>query len=232
MRGPLPSDEEAHHTGHRQRLRERLLAHGGDALADYEILEMLLFSSNRRGDTKPIAKALLKRFGSLSEVLAAKPERLREIANVGDGAVSALKLVEAAARRLAHEKVRARPLMGSFTDVIEYCRRTIGFGDREVFRVLFLDKRNNLIADEAQGEGTVDHTPVYPREVVRRALELGASAIILTHNHPSGDPTPSAADVTMTQQIAGIAQSMGISVHDHLIVGRDRHVSFKSLQLI
>ena len=226
------SDEQPHYTGHRQRLRDRLLGQGGDALADYEILEMLLFPANRRGDTKPLAKALLKRFGSLPEVLTAPAERLREIEGVGDGAVAALKIVEAAARRLAHERVRARPVMGSFKDVIDYCRTTIGFSDREIFRVLFLDKRNGLIADEVQGEGTVDHTPVYPREVVRRALELGASAVILTHNHPSGDPTPSPADIKMTQQIAAIAQPMGISVHDHLIVGRQGHASLKGMRLI
>lgn len=230
----MSDDKEAepHHSGHRQRLRERLLQHGGDSLADYEVLEMILFAANRRGDTKPLAKALLKRFGSLAETLAAPPERLREISGMGDGAVAALKIAAVAAQRVTRERVRSRPLMGSFKDVIEHCRATIGFSDREIFRVLFLDKRNGLIADEVQGEGTVDHTPVYPREVVRRALELGASAVILAHNHPSGDPTPSAADIKMTQQIAAIAQSMGISVHDHLIVGRNGHASLKGMRLI
>ena len=226
------SGDAPHYLGHRQRLRERLLGQGGDSLADYEVLEMILFPANRRGDTKPLAKALLKRFGSLSEVLAATPERLREIDGVGDGVVAVLKITETAARRLTHDQVKKRPLMGSFKDVIDYCRTTIGFSEREIFRVLFLDKRNNLIADEVQGEGTIDHTPVYPREVVKRALELGASAIILTHNHPSGDPTPSSADIRMTQQIAVIAETMGIAVHDHLIVGRHGHASLKSLQLI
>lgn len=225
-------DEAPPYAGHRQRLRDRLLAHGGDALADYEVLEMLLFPANRRGDTKPLAKALLKRFGSLPEVLTAAPERLREIDGVGEGVVAAMKIVETAARRLARDRVRSRPLLSSFKDVIDYCRTTIGFSDREIFRVLFLDKKNALIADEVQGEGTVDHTPVYPREIVRRALELGASAIILAHNHPSGDPTPSSADITMTKQIATIAQTMGISVHDHLIVGRHGHASLKGLKLI
>lgn len=226
------SGDAPHYHGHRQRLRERLLGQGGESLADYEVLEMILFPANRRGDTKPLAKALLKRFGSLAEVLAATPERLREIDGVGDGVIAALKITETAARRLTHDRVKKRPLMGSFTDVIDYCRTTIGFSEREIFRVLFLDKRNALIADEVQGEGTIDHTPVYPREVVRRALELGASAIILAHNHPSGDPTPSNADIRMTQQIAVIAEAMGISVHDHLIVGRHGHASLKSLQLI
>ena len=180
--------EAPHYTGHRERMRARLLNQGGESLADYEVLEMLLFPANRRGDTKPRAKALLKRFGSLAEVLTAPAERLREIGGVGDGVVAALKIAETAARRLTHDRVRQRPLMGSFKDVIDYCRTTIGFNEREIFRVLFLDKRNALIADEVQGEGTIDHTPVYPREVVRRALELGASAIILAHNHPT---TPS-----------------------------------------
>ena len=225
------TEDPPHYLGHRQRLRERLLGQGGDALADYEVLEMLLFPAHRRSDTKPIAKALLRRFGSLPEVLTAPAERLREIDGVGDSAVASLKLVEAAARRLAHDRVRTRPILGSYKDVVDYCRTTIGFSDREIFRVLFLDKRNGLIADEVQGEGTVDHTPVYPREVIRRALELGASAVILAHNHPSGDPTPSQADVKLTQQIASVAQSMGIAVHDHLIVGRNGHSSLKALRL-
>ena len=225
-------DERPHFEGHRARLRERLLNQGPDALADYELLEMVLFAANRRGDTKPLAKALLKRFGSLAETLAAPAPRLREVEGVGDGVVAALKITEAAARRLTHERLRTRPVMGSFKEVIDYCRVAIGFSDREIFRVLFLDKRNGLIADEVQGKGTVDHTPVYPREVVRRALELGATAIILAHNHPSGDPTPSPADVKMTQQIAAIAQTMGISVHDHLIVGRNGHASLKGMRLI
>ena len=226
------TEEAPHYLGHRQRLRERLLGQGGDALADYEVLEMLLFPAHRRSDTKPIAKALLRRFGSLPEVLTAPAERLREIDGVGDSAIASLKLVEAAARRLAHDRVRTRPVLGSYKDVVDYCRTTIGFSDREIFRVLFLDKRNGLIADEVQGEGTVDHTPVYPREVIRRALELGASAVILAHNHPSGDPTPSTADVKLTQQIVTVAQSMGIAVHDHLIVGRNGHSSLKALRLI
>ena len=225
------TEEPPHYLGHRQRLRERLLGQGGDALADYEILEMLLFPAHRRSDTKPIAKALLRRFGSLPEVLTAPAERLREIDGVGDSAIASLKLVEAAARRLAHDRVRTRSILGSYKDVVDYCRTTIGFSDREIFRVLFLDKRNGLIADEVQGEGTVDHTPVYPREVIRRALELGASAVILAHNHPSGDPAPSQADIKLTQQIASLAQSMGIAVHDHLIVGRNGHSSLKALSL-
>ena len=226
------SDDAPDHVGHRKRLRERFLKAGGEALGDHEVLEMLLFASNRRGDTKPLAKALIKRFGSLAEVLAATPERLAEIDGLTENAIASLKIVETAAMRLGREQVRSRPVMGSFKDVITYCRTTIGFKDREIFRVLFLDKRNGLIADEVQGEGTVDHTPVYPREVVRRALELGASAIILTHNHPSGDPTPSSADIKMTRQIATIAESMGISLHDHLIVGREGHASLKGMQLI
>jgi DNA repair protein RadC len=229
----VPDKPEApHYLGHRQRLRERLLEAGGDALADHEVLEMLLFGASSRSDTKPLAKALIKRFGSLAEVLAASPERLREIDGMGDAGIACVKIVETAAARLGRAQVKSRPVLASFKDVIAYCRTTIGYKDREIFRILFLDKRNGLIADEIQGEGTVDHTPVYPREVVRRALELGASAIILAHNHPSGDPTPSQADIKMTKQIATIAESMGISLHDHLIVGRDGHASLKGMRLI
>lgn len=234
--GPaLVGMEEAavpHYHGHRQRLRERFMEAGENALADYELLELLLFRSIPRRDVKPLAKALVERFGSFAEVIAARPERLREIPGLPDGAIVDFKVTEAAARRLARGAIEKRTVLSSFSAVMDYCRTAMAYAEREQFRILFLDKRNALIADEVQGVGTVDHTPVYPREVVRRALELGASALILAHNHPSGDPTPSAADIRMTKEIAVIAQPFGISVHDHLIVGRNGQTSFRGLKLI
>jgi DNA repair protein RadC len=221
-----------HFHGHRQRLRERFMEAGESALADYELMELLLFRAIPRRDVKPLAKMLVERFGSFAGALAARPERLREIPGLPDGAIAELKVVEAAARRLARGALEKRKSLSSFSAVMDYCRTAMAFAEREEFRILFLDKRNGLIADEVQGVGTVDHTPVYPREVVRRALELGASALILAHNHPSGDPTPSAADIQMTKDIITIAQPFGIVVHDHLIVGRHGQASFKGLKLI
>ena len=221
-----------HFHGHQQRLRDRFMEAGDAALADYELLELLLFRAITRRDVKPLAKALLARFGSYSEVVAARPERLREIEGLGKSAICEIKLVEAAARRLARGTLEKRTVLSSFMDVIDYCRTAMAYAEREEFRILFLDKRNALIADEVQGVGTVDHTPVYPREVVRRALELGSCAMILAHNHPSGDPTPSNADIRMTKDIIAIAQPFGIAVHDHLIVGRHGHASLKGLKLI
>ncbi|WP_051134380.1 DNA repair protein RadC [Methylocystis sp. ATCC 49242] len=233
--GPTPSglrEESIHYHGHRQRLRDRFMAAGENALADYELMELLLFRAILRRDVKPLAKALIDRFGSFAEAVAARPERLREIDGLGEAAIVELKLVEAAARRLARGKLEKRTVLSSFMDVMDYCRTAMAYAEREEFRILFLDKRNALIADEVQGVGTIDHTPVYPREVVRRALELGASALILAHNHPSGDPTPSAADIRMTKDIIAIAQPFGIAVHDHLIVGRNGQASFRGLKLI
>lgn len=193
---------------------------------------MALFRALPRRDTKPIAKALMKRFGSLSEVIAAPAERLKEVDGIGDAVVTELKLIKAFAERTAGEAVRKRPVLTSWSALLDYCRRAMAFEEREQFRILFLDKKNALIADEVQGTGTVDHTPVYPREVIRRALELSATAIILVHNHPSGDPTPSRADVQMTSTIAEVGKPLGITLHDHLIIGRDGHSSFKGLGLI
>ena len=218
--------------GHRDRLRSRFEEAGGEALPDYELLELLLFRSIPRRDVKPVAKLLIRRFGSFAEVLSAPPARLREVEGIGDATVLDLKVVEAAARRLARGAVAKRPVLSSWTALIEYCRTAMAFADREQFRILFLDKRNALIADEMQQSGTVDHTPVYPREVVRRALELAASAVILVHNHPSGDPTPSQADIQMTRELVAVAKPLGIVIHDHVIVGRDGHASFKGLRLI
>jgi len=221
-----------HYHGHRERLRARFREAGTDALSDYELLELVLFRALPRRDVKPLAKTLLATFGSFAETVAAPVERLAEIKGLGDAAITELKVVQAAAHRLARGEVKKRPVLSSWSAVLDYCRTAQAFADREQFRVLFLDKRNQLIADEVQQTGTVDHTPVYPREVVKRALELSATAVVLVHNHPSGDPTPSRADIEMTQQIAAVASPLGIAVHDHIIVGRDGHASLKGLKLM
>jgi DNA repair protein RadC len=228
----MTGDDLPHYHGHRDRLRARFAETGGDALPDYELLELVLFRSIPRRDVKPIAKELLRRFGTFAEVLAAPPARLVEVEGIGEAIVLDLKIVEAAARRLARGAVAKRPVLASWAAVIDYCRTAMAFMDKEQFRLLFLDKRNALIADEVRQSGTVDHTPVYPREVVKRALELSASALILVHNHPSGDPTPSPADVKMTREIIDVARPLGIAVHDHIIVGREGHSSLKGLKLI
>jgi DNA repair protein RadC len=221
-----------HYLGHRQRLRDRLMEGGADALPDYELLELTLFRAIPRGDTKPLAKDLLKAFGSFAEVIAASPERLKEVEGVGDAVVAELKVIEAAAHRLMKTSVIKREALASWSAVLDYCRASMAYAEREQFRIIFLDKKNQLIADEVQGEGTIDHTPVYPREVIKRALELSASAIILVHNHPSGDPTPSSADIDMTRRIAEIGEKLGVTLHDHIIVGRNGHTSFKGSRLI
>jgi DNA repair protein RadC len=224
--------EEPHYHGHRMRLRERFHDAGPDALSDYELLEMVLFAAQPRRDMKPLAKKLIAKFGSFAEVIHAPETRLREVQGVGDATINGLKLIAAAASRIAKGQLKQRTLLSSWNDVIDYCRTTMAFADKEQFRILFLDKRNQLISDEVQQVGTVDHTPVYPREVIKRALELSATAIILVHNHPSGDPTPSQADIQMTKAIVGIATPLGISVHDHIIVGKNGHASMKGLKLI
>jgi DNA repair protein RadC len=222
---------EPHFHGHRERLKTRF-RDAGDSLADYEFLELLLFQAVPRRDTKPLAKALLQRFGSFSEVISAPEDRLREVKGVGDSVVHLLRLVTVAAKRFARDKIAERPLLDSWKSVIDYCKAAMAFEPIEHFRVLFLNKKNQLIADEVQQRGTVDHTPVYPREVVKRALELSATAIILVHNHPSGDPTPSTADIQMTKHVVDTAKPLGIMVHDHIIVGRAGHASFRGLRLI
>jgi DNA repair protein RadC len=227
-----PVPKTAHFHGHRDRLRDKFTEAGAGALADYELLEILLFRSLPRRDTKPVAKALIERFGSFAEVLSAPVKLLTEIEGIGEKAALELKLVEAAAQRFTGSKLRKRPVLGSWSEVLEHCRTSMAFASKEQFRILFLDKRNTLIADEVQQSGTVDHTPVYPREVVKRALELSATAIILVHNHPSGDPTPSRPDIEMTRKIIEIAGPMGIAVHDHVIVGKDGHASMRGLKLI
>ena len=227
-----PSAETPHYHGHRERLRERFYGAGPDALSDYELLEMALFPALPRRDTKPLAKALLKKFGSFAEVIHAPEARLREVDGIGDASVTQLKLMAAAASRVAKGEIRRSVALSSWNDVIGYCRTGMAFADKEQFRILFLDKRNQLISDEVQQTGTVDHTPVYPREVIKRALELSATALILVHNHPSGDPTPSQADIQMTRAIVDIASPLGISVHDHIIVGKNGHASLKGMRLI
>ena len=221
-----------HYHGHRERLRERFRDGGAEALADYELLELLLFRSIPRADTKAAAKALLARFGSFAEVLGAPEHLLREVTGIGETAALDIKAVAAAATRMTKGAIAQRRILGSWAQVIDYCRAAMAFEPREQFRVLFLDKKNVLIADEVQQSGTVDHTPVYPREVMRRALELSATAIILVHNHPSGDPAPSRADIDMTRTIVETGKPLGITVHDHIIVGRDGHASLKGMQLI
>jgi len=201
-------------------------------MPDYELLELALFAAIPRRDTKPLAKALLKRFSSFAEVIAAPRERLMEIPGVGESVANHLKIVEAAAQRLAKTKVLGRPALSSWPALLDYCTAAMARSEKEEFRVLFLDRKNHLIADEVQNRGTVDHTPVYPREIIKRALELGASSIILVHNHPSGDPTPSKTDIAMTREIAGAAKALSIAVHDHLVIGRGGHASFKSLNLL
>jgi DNA repair protein RadC len=227
-----PPPEAPHYLGHRERLRERFHGAGPDALSDYELLEMALFPALPRRDTKPLAKALLKKFGSFAEVVHAPEARLREVDGIKDASIHQLKLIAAVASRIAKGELKQRTALSSWNDVIDYCRTTMAFADKEQFRILFLDKRNQLIADEVQQTGTVDHTPVYPREVIKRALELSATAILLVHNHPSGDPTPSQADIHMTKAIVDIAAPLGISVHDHIIVGKNGHASLKGLRLI
>ncbi len=227
-----PAGVSPHYHGHRERLRARFREAGADALSDYELLELVLFRAIPRRDVKPLAKELIARFGSFAEVVAAPRARLKEIRGIGEAVANELKVVHAAAGRLTRGEVRKRPVLSSWGSVLDYCRTTMAFADREQFRVLFLDKRNQLIADEVQQTGTVDHTPVYPREVVKRALELSATAIILVHNHPSGDPTPSRADIQMTQAIVDVAKPLGIAVHDHIIVGKEGHASFRGMGLI
>jgi DNA repair protein RadC len=221
-----------HYLGHRERLRKRFRDGGPDALPDYELLELVLFRAMPRRDTKPLAKAILARFGSFAEAMNAPEDLLLEVPGLGEAAATEIKLIRAAALRLVQGEVLERPVLSSWQQVLDYCRAAMGFEAKEQFRILFLDKRNQMIADEVQQKGTVDHTPVYVREVVKRALELSATAIVLVHNHPSGDPTPSRADIEMTKQIVDAAKPLGVVVHDHIIVGRQGHASFRGLGLI
>ncbi|MEE9314591.1 MAG: DNA repair protein RadC [Rhizobiaceae bacterium] len=224
--------DKPHYHGHRDRLRERFGTAGADALADYELLEMLLYRFIPRQDTKPIAKDLLHKFGSLAAVFGASERELKQVKRIGDLAARDIKVVAALASRSLKSEIREQTVLGSWTSVINYCNSVMAHETIEQFRILFLDKKNKLIVDEMQQQGTIDHTPVYPREVIKRALEVSATAMILVHNHPSGDPTPSRADIEMTKTIIESAAPMGILVHDHIIIGKDGHVSMKALQLI
>lgn len=227
-----PAEQKPHYHGHRERLRGRFIEGGKDALADYEVLELLLFRSIPRRDTKQLAKDLIVRFGSLADVLSAPHNRLCEVPGVKSATAVDLSLVRAAADALTLGRVAGKEVLSSWSQVLDYCRTTMAFGAIEQFRILFLDKKNQLLRDEVQQSGTIDHTPVYPREVVKRALELEASALILVHNHPSGDPTPSRADITMTNAIVRAAEPLGVVVHDHVIVAREGHASLRALGLI
>ncbi len=224
--------QKPHYAGHRARLRERFLAAGPAALADYELLEMILFPAKPMGDVKPMAKALLAAFGSFGKVLHASPEELSKVDGVGEAAVVAIKVAKAAVERLLKEEVAARPIIKSWTQLLDFVRLHFGHNKNEEFHALFLNHKLELIASECQQKGTINHTPVYPREVVKRALELGASSIILVHNHPSGDVNPSKSDVDVTKQIITAAKALGIEVHDHLIISEKKHFSFKSAGLI
>ena len=225
------ADDTPHYHGHRERLRQRLIAAGADNLPDYELVEVILFASNPRGDVKPLAKDLLERFGGFAELLSADAEALAG-AGLGLAGIASLKSVREAALRLMRSELHQRPVVGSWDKLIDYCTAHIAHGKVEEFHILFLDRKNVLIKHEQQQRGTIDHTPVYPREVVKRALELQASALILVHNHPSGDPTPSKADIAVTKDIVKAAQPLGVTVHDHLIIGRGRHTSLRDLGLI
>lgn len=225
-------DSAPDYLAHRQRLRERFLRDGGESFADYELLELLLCLAIPRRDVKPLAKALIKTFGSFAAAVAADPAALRAVDGVGDATVAALKLARASALRLSLAQAMKRDVVSSWQALIDYCRASIAFAGVEEFHVLFLDGKNAVIAAERQQTGTVNHAPVYPREVMKRALELGAQALIVVHNHPSGDPTPSEADIAMTKDLCAAADHLGLVLHDHLIIARGSHASFRSLGLL
>jgi len=227
-----PPTEKPHYHGHRARLRERFLSDEGDSFPDYELLELLLFHSIPRVDVKPLAKELIERFGSLGAVLTADPDRLSETGRIKENTIVLLKAVRNAGLRLGREEILEKPVLSSWNALIDYCRAAMAHNRTEQFRILFLNRKNMLIADELQQEGTVDHTPVYPREVIKRALDLNATALIMVHNHPSGDPTPSKADIAMTNEIAETGSRLGIALHDHIIVAKSKTYSFKSKGLL
>ncbi|GAA6165614.1 DNA repair protein RadC [Pelagimonas sp. KU-00592-HH] len=226
---PIPSGKlPSYIANHRQRLRERFLEGGASAMPDYEILELVLFRAIPRQDVKPLAHKLLETFGDFNGVLSAPIPRLKEVKGVGDAIVLELKIIEAAAHRLARSRVLQRPILSSWDALIDYCHTAMAHRETEQFRVLYLDTKNTLIADEEQAKGTVNHVPVYPREVVKRALETNASALILVHNHPSGDPTPSQSDIEMTAKVKAAAEALGLTLHDHIIIGKSTELSFRS----
>lgn len=226
------AEEEPHYHGHRDRLRERFLLGGPEALPDYELLELVLFMAIPRRDVKPLAKELITKFGNLAGVLNAPIPELEKIDGLSDNTITALKAIQASAFRMLKQDVMKKPILNSWARLIDYCAATMGHETKEHFRILFLNKKNELIADEIQQSGTVDHTPVYPREIMKRALELSATAIILCHNHPSGDPTPSRTDIDMTKQIIAAGEPLNIIIHDHIIVSKNGTASFRNLGLL
>ena len=236
MAGPFQHSEPhkipSYLKDHRKRLRERFINGGADAMPDYELLELVLFRAIPRRDVKPLARELLERFTDFNGVISAPVDQLQIVSGVGQTVIQELKIVEAAAHRLAKSKVIGRPAISSWDALLEYCQTTMSHRQTEEFRVFYLDRKNILISDELLGQGTVDHVPVYPREIVKRALHLNASALILVHNHPSGDPTPSQQDIAMTKHIQAAADALGISVHDHLVIGKSREISFQSEGLL
>ncbi len=228
----MADKEKPHYLGHRQRLRERFLATGGEGMPDYELLELLLAQAIPRRDVKPLAKALLDRFGDFAGVIAATPDQLGTVSGMGDASVAALKVAQASAVRLLRQRVMRRNVIDSWDRLVDYCTAAMAHEAVEQLRLLFLDRKNTLIADEKQQQGTVDHTPLYTREVVKRALELGASALIVVHNHPSGDPTPSQGDIKMTRDVRDALEKIGVTLHDHLVIGRNGHESFRARGLL
>jgi len=225
---PASGKQPSYITDHRQRLRARFMQGGAAAIPDYELLELVLFRAIPRRDVKPLARALMDRFGDFNRVITAPEPRLRDISGVGDAVIVELKVIEAAAHRMARSRVMRQHVLSGWDALLDYCHTTMAHRETEQFRVIYLDRKNVVIGDEEQGKGTVDHVPVYPREVAKRALELNASALILVHNHPSGDPTPSQADIDMTQQIFAACSALGLTLHDHLIIGKSRELSFRS----
>lgn len=228
----LSKPEIPHYHGHRARLRAKFDQAQGLGLADYELLELLLFQAIPRGDTKPLAKSLLQKFGSMASLLQADPALIQEVPGAGPAVVHTLKLMQAVMVKALQQDMMDKPILSSWKSVLDYCKATMAYDQKEALRLLFLDRKNQIIADEVQQTGTIDHAPIYPREVVKRALDLGASAIILVHNHPSGDPTPSVADIEMTHKVQEAARPLSIQVHDHLIIGKGSHTSLKSMGLM
>ncbi|MBK66950.1 MAG: hypothetical protein CMP22_02330 [Rickettsiales bacterium] len=229
---PIASDSKDHRHGHRQRLRERFLKGGADAIANYELLELILFLAIPRKDVKPLAKELLSKFGTLNDVLCATVDQLTQVKGISETTATHFKVIQTATHRILSEQIQNKNIISSWQSLLDYLQTVMGPLKKEQFRILFLDKKNALIADEIQQEGTIDHTPVYPREVMKRALELHATALILVHNHPSGDPKPSKADIDMTKAIVDAGKNLGIVIHDHLVIARSEYVSFKSLGLL
>ncbi len=225
---PASGKQPSYIADHRQRLRARFMQGGAAAIPDYELLELVLFRAIPRRDVKPLARVLMDRFGDFNRVITAPEPRLRDISGVGDAVIVELKVIEAAAHRMARSRVMRQHVLSGWDALLDYCHTTMAHRETEQFRVIYLDRKNVVIGDEEQGKGTVDHVPVYPREVAKRAIELNASALILVHNHPSGDPTPSQADIDMTQQIFAACSALGLTLHDHLIIGKSRELSFRS----